>query len=83
MIWHIFNFTVNTIMIIFDRITDIISYRELEADPTNIDSYRFEYFSLLVSDIQVFFSFYGVMFLLYLIVRFSNSKDNTKVVKDE
>ena len=74
MIWHIFNFTITVLMIILDRITDLIASRDKAADADNIDSYRFEYFSLLISDIEVFFSFYGVMFLLYLIVRFSDSK---------
>ena len=49
MIWHIFNFTITTIMIVFDRVTDIISTRD--TNPDDIDSYRFEYFSLLISDI--------------------------------
>ena len=37
---------------------------------------------MLISDIEVFFSFYGVIFLLYLIVRFSNPRKCTKLVND-
>ena len=44
--------------------------------------YKFEYFSLLISNIEVYFSTYGVIFLLYLIVRFSNTNLRHNFVRD-
>ena len=70
--WHIINFVLIVVMSSLNRATNIIAYEENE---NSLTAQKFQRISLIISDSEVFVSFYGILFLLYLIVKFSGTKN--------
>ena len=83
MFWHIANFMLYAVMNIMNRVTNIIAYRIQKKDVEEIKGYKVEHFSLVCSEIELFASFYGILFLLYLIVKFSSTSKRTKFKSGE
>ena len=77
MVWHIWNFTLTMILILLARLTQIISIKKENDGTMDLKAYEFEKSSIILAMIENVVTFYGVVFLLYVILKFSNNKNES------
>ena len=75
MVWHIWNFLLTMVLILVCRVTRVVAYRDLRDGVMDERSFRLAYSSIVIAMVEAVVTFYGVLFLLYVILKFSKSRE--------
>ena len=74
MVWHIWNFALTMVLILLCRLANVLSGKDEKDGTLDYNSFKLAEVSIIIAMIEVLVTFYGVVFLLYVILKFSSNE---------